>query len=57
MGVAVGLGAALPVDLWCPVAHPQHVLLGHVIPVALLALVGAVLGARWLSIRARRLRR
>ena len=53
MGVAVGLGAALPVDLWCPVAHPQHVLLGHVVPVALLALVGAVLGARSLSIRAR----
>jgi hypothetical protein len=54
VGVAVGLGAAFTVDLWCPVAHPQHVLLGHVAPVAALALAGAVLGARWLSIRARR---
>jgi hypothetical protein len=50
VGVAVGLGAAFAVDLWCPVAHPQHVLLGHVAPVALLALAGAAMGARWLSV-------
>jgi len=56
VGVAVGLVAALAVDLWCPVAHPQHVLLGHVAPLALLALTGAALGAHWLSIRARRAR-
>jgi hypothetical protein len=50
LGVAVGLGAACLVDLWCPVAHVSHVLLGHVLPVALLAAAGAAVGAAWLSI-------
>jgi len=56
VGVAAGLGAAFLVDLWCPVAHAPHVLLGHVLPVALLAVTGAALGARWLSISGRRRR-
>jgi hypothetical protein len=54
VGVGTGLGAAFLVDLWCPVAHASHVLLGHVLPVALLAIVGAALGARWLAISERR---
>jgi hypothetical protein len=54
LGVGIGLAAALPVDLWCPVGHPQHVLMGHVLPIVLLAGVGALAGAKWLAITRRR---
>ena len=43
-GTAAGAVAWTLVDLWCPVGHPQHLLLGHVLPTFLLALVGAALG-------------
>ncbi len=51
MGIAAGGLAWVLVDLWCPVAHPQHVLLGHVLPMLFLAAIGAwpggtVLGGR-----------
>ncbi|HEY4159700.1 MAG TPA: NrsF family protein [Polyangiaceae bacterium] len=48
MGAAVGLSAAALVDLWCPVAHVSHLLLGHVLPIVLLASLGCWLGARLL---------
>jgi hypothetical protein len=51
LGAAYGLAAATLVDLWCPVAHLSHLLVGHLLPVALLALVGAVAGSRMLAIR------
>ena len=50
LGAAGGLWAATLVDLWCPVAFPVHVVLGHVLPALLLAAVGAVLGARLLAL-------
>lgn len=50
LGAAGGLWAATLVDLWCPVAFPVHVVLGHVLPALLLAAVGAVLGARVLAL-------
>lgn len=43
-GTAAGAVAWTLVDLWCPVGHPEHVLLGHVLPTLLLALVGALAG-------------
>jgi hypothetical protein len=41
------------VELWCPVATPAHVALGHVLPIVVMALVGALLGARVIAIRGR----
>ena len=49
LGAAGGLWAATLVDLWCPVAFPPHVALGHVLPALLLAALGALAGARVLS--------
>jgi hypothetical protein len=39
------------VELWCPVVAWQHVALGHVLPIAVLALVGAFAGGEVLRIR------
>jgi hypothetical protein len=39
------------IDLWCPVAYVPHLMLGHVLPVALLAALGAVLGRFLLRVR------
>ena len=44
MGSAAGAVAWLLVDLWCPVGHPAHVLLGHVLPMLILTAVGAFAG-------------
>ena len=49
LGAAGGLWAATLVDLWCPVAFPLHVVVGHVLPALLLAALGAVAGARLLG--------
>jgi hypothetical protein len=43
-GAGAGLGSAVLVDLWCPVAYLPHLFLGHVLPIALLALLGALVG-------------
>jgi hypothetical protein len=53
LGVAAGAAAVALVDLWCPVAHLPHLLLGHVLPVALLGLVGVIVAPRVLAIRSR----
>jgi hypothetical protein len=44
IGAGIGLGVAALVDMWCPVAYVPHLLLGHILPVALLALAGLGLG-------------
>jgi hypothetical protein len=41
LGVAAGAVSWLLVDLWCPVGHAGHLLVGHVLPVVLLAGGGA----------------
>jgi hypothetical protein len=51
IGAACGLWAGTLVDLWCPVSATYHVLLGHALPIVLLALGGGWLGARILSLR------
>ncbi|HSS37891.1 MAG TPA: NrsF family protein [Polyangia bacterium] len=53
-GAGAGLGSALLVDLWCPVAYVPHLLLGHVLPIAILALAGALVGGRLLGVIRRR---
>jgi hypothetical protein len=48
-GASVGLCVALFVDMWCPVAYLPHFLLGHILPIALLALAGVLIGTVLLS--------
>jgi len=43
-GASVGLCVALFVDMWCPVAYLPHFLLGHLLPIALLAIAGLAIG-------------
>ncbi len=49
-GAGAGLGSALLIDLWCPVAYVPHLLLGHVLPILILAVAGGVIGGRVLSL-------
>jgi hypothetical protein len=48
-GVAASAGAWVLVDLWCPVGYVPHLLLGHVLPLLLVTLLGALLGKRILA--------
>ena len=52
-GAGAGLGSAVLVDLWCPVAYLPHLLLGHVLPIVVLAGLGALFGWRILRVRRR----
>jgi hypothetical protein len=49
-GAAVGSGAWVLVDLWCPVGYVPHLLLGHVLPLLLLIALSALLGSRLIAI-------
>jgi hypothetical protein len=51
LGIAAGTSAVALVDLWCPVGHLRHLVLGHVLPVLALGVLGVWLGQRWLSVR------
>ena len=53
MGFAAGACAWVAVDLWCPVAYVPHLVLGHVLPLFVLAGAGALLGETLLSLRRR----
>ena len=53
MGFAAGACAWLLVDLWCPVAFVPHLLLGHVLPIGVLAAGGALLARAFLAPRVR----
>ena len=53
LGSACGASAGVMVEMWCPVATPQHVLVGHILPIVLLAILGALLGARVIAMRPR----
>jgi hypothetical protein len=53
LGVASGACAWVALDLWCPVAFVPHLLLGHVLPLCILAGTGALLGQALLSLRSR----
>ncbi len=51
LGAASGAAGGTLVDLWCPVSAPAHIFAGHVLPVAALAMLGALLGDRILALR------
>lgn len=53
LGSACGASAGVMVEMWCPVANPQHVVVGHIAPIVLMAILGANLGARLIAMRAR----
>jgi hypothetical protein len=48
LGITAGVAAGTFVDLWCPVAHLPHLLLGHIVPLVVVALIGAWVGRRLL---------
>jgi hypothetical protein len=52
-GAGAGLGSAVLVDLWCPVSYVPHLILGHLLPILLLSIAGALFGWRVLQIRRR----
>jgi hypothetical protein len=53
LGVAIGASGWVLTDLWCPVGYPRHVLIGHVLPILVLAVVGAMAGRRLIALRLR----
>ncbi len=48
LGITAGAAAGALVDLWCPIAYVPHVLLGHILPLLLVATFGAWAGRRLL---------
>jgi hypothetical protein len=54
IGVTAGACAWVGVDLWCPIAFVPHLLLGHVLPLGILAGAGALLGRALLGLQGRR---
>jgi len=53
LGIGAGTAAAALVDLWCPVGHLRHLVLGHVLPIVALGILGVWLGQWLLSVRAK----
>lgn len=51
IGAAVGAMAWVLVDLWCPIGHVTHLLVGHVLPLALIIVAGGLLGRRYVALR------
>jgi hypothetical protein len=51
LGAVAGAWAAVMVELWCPLAVHQHVLVGHVLPLFVLALAGSAFGVRMFRLR------
>lgn len=50
-GVTTGAIGGVLVDLWCPLVNDGHVLRGHVLPLVVLAIVGALVGRKTLGVR------
>jgi hypothetical protein len=48
LGAVAGAWAAVVVELWCPLADPGHVAIGHALPLVALAAAGAFVGGRLL---------
>jgi hypothetical protein len=51
LGAAAGGWAAVALVIICRHASASHMILGHIVPVALMVLIGAAIGARALAIR------
>ncbi len=52
-GVAMGAIAGVLVDLWCPIAGPAHVLVGHITPIIILMGLGAAAGRVLTGVRSK----
>jgi hypothetical protein len=52
LGATAGAWSAVLVDLWCPLTNVPHSLVGHVLPIVILAGLGALLGKTTLRLRA-----
>jgi hypothetical protein len=57
LGIVAGASTAVLVDLWCPVAYVPHLLLGHLLPMAVLALIGAIVGHFAFAVRVHEIKR
>jgi hypothetical protein len=57
LGAACGAAAGVMVELWCPVAAPRHVAIGHILPIAIVSILGAAIGSRVIAMRGRPPRR
>jgi hypothetical protein len=53
LGAAAGAFGGVSVDVWCPLSAAPHVLVGHVLPIVILAVAGAIAGRLVLPVRAR----
>jgi hypothetical protein len=51
LGAACGASSGVMVEMWCPVAAPRHIAFGHILPIIVLTLLGAALGARFIAMR------
>jgi hypothetical protein len=54
IGAASGAWGALVIELYCAHTSVGHIVLGHVLPVALLTLLGALVGDRVVAVRPQR---
>jgi hypothetical protein len=54
LGASVGAFTWVLVDLWCPVGHVPHLLLGHLLPLLLAIALGFTLGQPLLGVAAAR---
>jgi hypothetical protein len=53
LGAACGACSGIMVEMWCPIAEPRHIAQGHILPIIVLTLLGAALGARFIAMRPR----
>jgi hypothetical protein len=53
LGAACGASSGVMVEMWCPIAEPRHIAQGHILPIIVLTLLGAALGARFIAMRPR----
>jgi hypothetical protein len=54
LGATAGAWGATCIELRCGLATVDHVILGHVLPVVVLAVAGIAVGARWIAVRGAR---
>ncbi len=54
IGAAAGAWGGVLIDMHCPLVHPLHVAVAHVMPVLVYAAIGTLLGARLLGVRRER---
>jgi hypothetical protein len=50
LGIAAGITAGTLVDLWCPVTYLPHLLLGHILPLLVAAMLGTWAGRRFVGL-------